>query len=170
MKNERKDASREVGAGRIAYQLSASSLDEVENLARKTHVNWSSRRLSPPLLFSVMQVTPKTICFVICVERHTGSAIAPLLEYIRIGRVVRENNYFLLSDHSAIRRAANGTIQQAVDERYGNSISTPPPSYVIPHFPAVLTPPLIYVTPLRTRIIYILAAPSAGRIPTRANK
>jgi hypothetical protein len=36
-----------------------------------------------------------------------------------------ENCYFLFP---ALRRAANGTIQQAVDEHYGNFVATPPSS------------------------------------------
>ncbi|KAG2737480.1 hypothetical protein P692DRAFT_20686364, partial [Suillus brevipes Sb2] len=46
-------------------------------------------------------------------------------EYLRSGRVIRENNYFLFPDRSPIRRNNNGTIQQAVDERLSSNLKSP---------------------------------------------
>jgi hypothetical protein len=87
----------------------------------------SSSLPAPPVSGHAVHTRSDPFCY-FCGQAHRIRNCPTAVEYIRIGRVVWEDNYFLFSDHSVIRRAANGTIQQAVDERYGNSILTPPPS------------------------------------------
>jgi hypothetical protein len=74
-------------------------------------------------------------CF-FCGSPHLIRNCPTATEYLRSGRVIRENNYFLFPDRSPIRRSYNGTIQQAVDDR----LSTNPNASTTPATGANLTP------------------------------
>jgi hypothetical protein len=63
-------------------------------------------------------------CF-FCGLPHTVRNCPSVDEYVRLGRVIREDRYFLYPDRSAIRRRYNGTIKEAVDERWG-PVASPP--------------------------------------------
>ncbi|KAG0691653.1 hypothetical protein DFH29DRAFT_883985 [Suillus ampliporus] len=69
--------------------------------------------------------TQGDMCF-FCGGSHMIRTCSIAGDYLRAGRVIRENQYFLFPDSSCIRRYAGATIKQAVDERYGSTLASTP--------------------------------------------